>query len=43
MSFIVKQKVGNYVYVMEATSYWDKEKKQSRQKHKVLGKLDPEI
>jgi transposase len=42
MSYIVKQKVGNITYVLEATSYWDKEKKQSRQKRRVLGKIDPE-
>jgi transposase len=42
MSYIVKQKIGNITYVLEATSYWDKEKKQSRQKRIVLGKIDPE-
>lgn len=29
-------------YVYESTSYWDAEKKQSRSKRKLLGKLDPE-
>lgn len=28
-------------YVYESTSYWDAEKKQSRSKRKLLGKLDP--
>lgn len=28
-------------YVYESTSYWDAEKKQSRSKRKVIGKLDP--
>ncbi len=40
MSFRVEQKVGNNIYVYEATSYWDKEKKQSRQKRKFIGKKD---
>jgi transposase len=34
--------VGKHIYVYEATSYYDKEKKQGRQKRKILGKLDPE-
>lgn len=29
-------------YVYESTSYWDSEKKQSRSKRKLLGKLDPQ-
>lgn len=29
-------------YVYESVSYWDAEKKQSRSKRKLLGKLDPE-
>lgn len=29
-------------YVYESTSYWDAEKKQSRSKRRLLGKLDPE-
>ena len=41
MSYIVKQKVGEHIYLYEATSYWDKEKKQNRQKRKYLGKQDP--
>ena len=28
-------------YVYESTSYWDAEKKQSRSRRKLLGKLDP--
>jgi len=40
MSFIIKQKIGKYTYVYEGTSYWDKEKKQSRQKRKIIGKVD---
>lgn len=42
MSYLVEQKIGNYVYVYKAVSYWDKEKKQSRQKRKLIGKRDPE-
>ena len=29
-------------YVYESVSYWDAEKRQSRSKRKLLGKLDPE-
>ena len=29
-------------YVYESISYWDEEKKQSRSKRRVIGKLDPE-
>ncbi len=28
-------------YVYESISYWDKEKKQSRAKRKLIGKIDP--
>lgn len=42
MSYLVDQKVGNHIYVYEATSYYDKKKKQARQKRKILGKRDPE-
>jgi len=41
MSFIVEQTIKNQIYVYEVTSYWDKEKKQSRQKRIILGKKDP--
>ena len=41
MSTIVEQKVKGNVYLYEATGYWDKEKKQARQKRKYLGKKDP--
>lgn len=40
MSFNVDQKVGKYTYVYEAESYWDKEKKQPRQRRKFLGRKD---
>lgn len=42
MSYTVEQKVGEAVYVYEVSSYWDKEKKQPRQKRTFLGKKDPE-
>jgi len=29
-------------YVYESISYWDEEKKQSRSKRRVIGKIDPE-
>ena len=41
MSYIVKQKRGNSIYVYEATNYWDKEKNQPRQKRKYLGRINP--
>lgn len=41
MSYLVEQKVSGKIYVYEATSYWDKEKKQSRQKRTYLGRKDP--
>ncbi len=41
MSFKIEQKVKGTIYVYEAVSYWDKEKKQSRQKKKLIGKRDP--
>jgi len=41
MSFKVNQKVGKYIYVYEAESYYDKDKKQSRQRRKFLGRKDP--
>lgn len=42
MSYLVEQKVGDKIYVYEASSYWDSEKKQSRQKRVFLGRKDPE-
>lgn len=40
MAFKVNQKVGKYTYVYEAESYWDKDKKQPRQRRKFLGRKD---
>lgn len=37
-----KDKRSGITYVYESISYWDKEKKQSRAKRKLLGRLDPE-
>lgn len=37
MSYIIEQKVKNRIYLYEVTAYWDKEKKQSRQKRRYLG------
>ena len=42
MSYLVEQKVGDKVYVYESKGYWDKEKKQCRQKRTYLGRKDPE-
>ena len=41
MSYRVEQKIGNHIYVYEATGYWDPEKKQTRQKRIYIGKKDP--
>ncbi|MEW6103207.1 MAG: IS1634 family transposase [bacterium] len=36
----MKQKIGSYIYVYEVESYWDKKKKQPRQKRVYLGRED---
>jgi transposase len=43
MAFRVQQtnKKTGITYIYESTSYWDKEKKQSRNKQVCIGKLDP--
>ena len=40
MSFQFEQKIGNKVYVYEVQSFWDKKKKQPRQKRTYLGRKD---
>ena len=40
MSYMYEQKIRGHIYVYKVTSYWDKEKKQSRQKRVYLGKKD---
>ena len=40
MSYIVEQKIKGRIYLYEVHSYWDKEKKQSRQKRKYIGPKD---
>jgi len=40
MAYIINQKVGKYIYVYEVESYWDKSKKQARQRRKFLGRKD---
>jgi len=42
MAYRVEQRVGKYTYIYEVESYWDKEKKQPRQKRTYLGKKDPQ-
>jgi len=43
MSFLVKQKMkSGAVYLYEAEGYWDKDKKQTRQRRRYVGKIDPE-
>ena len=41
MSFLVEKKVGETVYLYEATSSWDAQKKQPRQTRRYLGKKSP--
>lgn len=42
MSYIVHQRIRGKVYAYEAEGYWDKEKKQARQRRKYLGAVDEE-
>ncbi len=42
MSYVIEQRVKNHVYLYQVESYWDKDKKQSRQKRTYIGKKDPE-
>lgn len=42
MSYKIEQKIGKNTYIYEVVSYWDKDKKQPRQRRKYLGKKDPE-
>jgi len=37
MSYIVEQKIKGRIYFYEVTSYWDKKKKQARQKRRYIG------
>ena len=37
MTYIVEQKIKGHIYLYEVTSFWDKNKKQPRQKRKYLG------
>ena len=39
---LVKQKIGKNIYAYEAVSYYDKKKKQPRQKRNYLGRVNPE-
>jgi len=42
MSYVIEQKVKNHTYLYQVESYWDKEKKQSRQRRIYIGKKDPD-
>ncbi len=42
MSYIVEQRVKGHIYLYNVDSYWDKEKKQSRQRRTFIGKKNPE-
>jgi transposase len=41
MGYTIEQKIGNNIYLYEVTAYWDKDKRQARQKRTYLGKKDP--
>ena len=41
MAFIVEQKIKGKIYLYSVESYWDKEKKQSRQKRSYIGPKNP--
>ncbi|MFH2113706.1 MAG: IS1634 family transposase [Spirochaetota bacterium] len=40
MSYIIEQKVKGHIYLYNVESYWDKEKRQPRQRRTYLGKKD---
>jgi transposase len=40
MSYVIEQKIEGRVYLYEVQAYWDKEKKQARQKRRYLGRKD---
>ena len=40
MSYIVEQKIKGRIYLYKVDSYWDKDKKQSRQKRTYIGPKD---
>ena len=37
----VKNRLNGVIYVYESVGYWDRQKKQARNKPKCIGKLDP--
>jgi transposase len=41
MSYIVEQAVKGHIYLYSVDSYWDKQKKQPRQRRTYIGKKDP--
>jgi len=43
MSYIIEQKIKGKIYLYKVHSYWDKEKKQSRQKRTYIGPKNPKI
>ncbi len=42
MSYTIEQRVKGHIYLYSVESYWDKEKKQSRQRRTFIGKKNPE-
>ena len=41
MAYIIKQKIKGRLYEYKVEAYWDKEKKQSRQKRTYIGPVEP--
>ncbi len=41
MSYIIHQKINGKLYAYEITGIWDPNKKNSKQKRKYLGRVDP--
>ena len=41
MSYIIEQKIKGRIYLYNVDSYWDKDKKQSRQRRTYIGPKNP--
>jgi len=41
MSSITKQRIGNYIYINESTSYWNSDNKYPDSQKKSIGRIDP--
>ena len=43
MSYRVEQKIGDKIYVYEATNHWDKKKRQSRQTRTYIRRQEKSV